>query len=233
MPTASITWSAANPVSIDWGDGSAAGSGSATGTATHTYADPGAHTITITDTVAGGTASQTVTCPVPPCALTVTNTPNAASATATVTTGLTSGYTIDWGDGSSVDGVLLNAPVSHTYGLSGSYAVSAHGTTFSGSACAGAVTVTVPTFTLAATTPVAGAAPLAVTVRIAPAGAAVLAGVPFEIDWGDGTAVTALTYGPGADTAVHTFTVAGSFTPRACRMDTAECSPLSGPVVVS
>lgn len=125
--TASVTYDNApnGPVTIDWGDGTAAVDGIEAATVTHAYADPGTYTITVASKAnPASLATSTVTAPL--MVLTATKTTGNAQSTDLLAENWTFGsVTIDWDDANPDgtnpgDGTTVTA---HVYTGSGSHTV--------------------------------------------------------------------------------------------------------------
>ncbi|MFE2934837.1 hypothetical protein ACFXG0_29875, partial [Streptomyces sp. NPDC059278] len=125
------TWDngANGPVSIDWGDGTAAVDGEAAGTQSHPYATDGEHTATVTSKAdANAKATVTFTTPFPPpvtnpTATVAEDTTDATGKTAALTwdNGANGPVSIDWGDGTAaVDGEAAGTQ-SHAYATDGEH----------------------------------------------------------------------------------------------------------------
>lgn len=125
--TASITYSngANGPVSINWGDGSAAVDGVAAATVTHEYADAGTYNIVVSSK-ANPASSTTIAVTAPLMVLTATETSGNANSTDLLVENWTAGsVVVDWGDGGPTgtnagDGTTVTA---HVYAAPGTYQI--------------------------------------------------------------------------------------------------------------
>jgi len=133
------------PVTINWGDGTAAQDGTETGTAvTHEYADPGTYNVVVASK-ANPASSSTIAVTAPLMVLTATETSGNANSTDLLVENWTAGsVVIDWGDGGPTgtnvgDGTTVTA---HVYGAPGTYTIVA--TDASDATRKGSVTVTIP-----------------------------------------------------------------------------------------
>lgn len=116
MPTASVTWVASNPVTVDWGDGSPAAPGPASGTATHVYTLSGPHAVTVTDSVSGLSVSSPINCAAPACVITAC-VDYTTGSTVLLSYDSTHPVTLAWGDGNTqpgAAGTVVNTV--HDYG---------------------------------------------------------------------------------------------------------------------
>lgn len=144
--TVSITYSngANGPVSINWGDGTAAQDGIAAATVTHEYADAGTYTVTVASK-ANPASSSAATVTAPLMVLTATETSGNANSTDLLAENWTAGaVTINWGDGGATstnpgDGTTVTA---HVYAAPGTYTIVA--TDDSDATRKGSVSVVIP-----------------------------------------------------------------------------------------
>jgi PKD repeat protein len=215
---------------IDFGDGTPV---SSTATTTHTYTNPGSYTVKLTLTnQAGLTATAnsvvTVTAAAPVAPVPVLNAPTAVlnvtptSGTATLVVNIDTsasqagarrtitGRTVDFGDGTSVNGT---ATTTHTYTQAGTYTVRLTLTNSAGLTATASSVVTVTAPVAVAPTPVLNATltstPLTVNIDTSASlggGNSTLVG--RTIDFGDGSW---LNYTP---TTTHTYAKAGSYAVR-------------------
>lgn len=227
-------------VTVTDGDGSTSpaavteAGGSGTASAIHTYAAPGAYTVTLTVTDDDGD-SGTTTLPsvvIDNPAPVVSGGPDAAVDEAAPYTGSGSftdqpgdawSATVDYGDGSGVQPLPLNADKSfalnHTYADNGSYTVTVTVSDSYGAAGTDTLTVTVGNVSPNVGAITAPADPVAV-------GVPVTISAPFTdpgnldthtalVDWGDGsTSPAGVTEAGGSGTAgaTHTYATAGIYT---------------------
>lgn len=207
MPsTATVTWTGPNPVDVNWGDGSPVATGQTSpGSLTHPYTTAGPHTVTLTDTLTGTTATQTVTCPV--CGITgATLTLVAPADPMTWNLGPMTNIngtplSVNWGDGTAVDSVPSGSSMTHTFSTPGAFTVTVTDPAIPG--CSAVVTggngdtpeviETPPTLLLACN-------PVGTSVATWTAST-----TPVTVDWGDGSAVETLNASP----ASHAWLTAG------------------------
>jgi PKD repeat protein len=207
--------------SIDFGDGTIVNAA----IASHSYASAGNYVVTarVTDNM-GMTSSTTqmvnIVANQPPVSR-LTVTPASGIAPVQVTADSTASSdadgkvvsgTISFGDGTVVSGQVA----SHTYSNGGTYTIIATVTDDRGASGTSLMTVTVaphaaPSVTLSVT-PLSGTAPVNVT-AFAWASSTSLATPSVVINWGDGSAVSS------ANTATHTYSLAGSYTVTATATD--------------
>jgi len=191
---------------LDWGDGTTDTlTGSASGTKTHAYKAPGTFPVTLS--APGVTpAQQVVTVTALPPTLTTTPTAAAPGQTITATAGNLNAeltYTLNWGDGTTVNLTTGSPTATHAYNLPGVFPVilSAPGVT----PVQQVVTVTAPA-------PALTVAPSTVTtgVVVTATAANLVSGLTYSLDWGDGTAADTLTGSTNA-TKTHTYALPGVF----------------------
>jgi PKD repeat protein len=203
--------------SWDFGDGSALDSSA---NPSHTYAAAGTYTAKLTVTDDDGasnstTVSITAVANVAPTAH-ASGTPTSGKTPLTVSfsssgstdsDGTITGYSWDFGDGSSLD---TSANPSHTYATAGTYTAKLTVTDDDGATDSGTVSVHVadnlPPTAVAAATPASGPAPLAVS--LSSTGSVDPDGTIASYDWDFGDS------SPHASTgsATHTYTAAGVYT---------------------
>ncbi len=206
---------------FDFGDGSPVVGPQAGSKANHTYAAAGSYTarVTVTDSVGASattSASVTVTQAAPPTAALTVN-PASGGAPLSVTadasgstpgTNPISGYTFNFGDGSTA-GPTSTPTVGHVFSSTGTFTVTLTVTDSAGASASASATVTVvaPPSARVSVSPSSGAAPISVTADASgssdPLG---IAGYTF--DFGDGSAAI----GPQtASVATHTYNSGGTF----------------------
>ena len=236
--------------SFNWGDGSPATVVSAPAqTATHAYAAAGTYTVTLTATDTGSLTSAPVTksiavvgdaAPIANLAVTQLSSPaltvsaSAAGSTDTDPWPIAS-YSFNWGDGSAA--TVVNAPTqtaTHTYAAVGTYTVTLTATD------SGNLTSTPVTKSIAVVVDAAPIASLAVTQLTTPmltvsssaAGSTDTDPWPiasYSFDWGDGSPATVVN--APAQTAIHTYGAAGTYTVTLVATDTGALA--SAPVTKS
>jgi len=233
--TVTVTFSATDPdgsissFSVNWGDGSAVDSLPGTATSdTHSYGSGGSFTITVTATdnsgsQGSGTSSETVSSPLAPTVNITSVTPNPADTGATVTVTFTvsstlpvSGITVNWGDGTTFDGLAATATSdTHVYTSTGSSKSQNFTVTVSATNSAGtgsttsqeAVNDRSPVVIITSVTPNPANTGVTITVSFNSTDAdGIVSGI--TVNWGDSTAVDSL---PGAATSdTHTYASTGN-----------------------
>ena len=194
--------------SLDWGDGTVATLGGANGKATakHSYASPGTYLVKLSlGGVPAVTATENVRAPAP----TLSLDPNPALVGQAVTASLGNllpnlPYTLDWGDGTTtpVNGSGGKASAKHTYTAPGVFIVklSADG-------------ITPVTASLSVRPPAAGLSvdpnPATVGQDVTATMSSLLPGLPYTLNWGDGTSVPVT--GSGTASAKHKYAAPGVF----------------------
>jgi hypothetical protein len=195
---------------IEWGDGSDIQSftTAADGTASlvHTYTANGVYTVTVRRAdVDSFRARQAVAVPVgadPTVTVTGANT-DATGQTASLTynNAPNGPVTINWGDGTTVDGVE-SATVTHPYTTAGAHTITV--TSKSNPAASTTVTVTTPLMVLTATETTGNASSTDLLAENFTAG-------PVTVNWGDSTATSA-NPGDGTTVSAHVYAAPGSYT---------------------
>jgi PKD repeat protein len=214
-----VTASVSNLVSsltytLNWGDGTTDTiTGSTTAQKTHTYLQARTYSVSLTS---GGTTpvSSSVTVAMPVAGLT------ASSNGLTVTVDLTRlvpavTYTLDWGDGSATE-TVLGADVrtlTHRYAATGIYILRLN-----------AEGMPPATVTLQVQVASPGVDLTAIGLQVTALISGVEVGLPYTINWGDGTqeALTAITL-------THTYALPGTYT---VEVGTSGVVPTSKPVLV-
>lgn len=212
---------------VNWGDGSAVEAltvGAGTFSGSHVYADSGAYNLSVTVRDNGGLSdSDVMVVTVDNVAPTLTVTGDstvAVDADYTLNLGVSdpgvdtvSQWSINWGDG-NVEVVAGNpASVTHAYAVTGAFAVVATATDEDGSYAAAAVNVTASWAPVLAglvdeTFNEGGTLNLAATFSDGDA----VDSHTATVDWGDGSAVEALTVGVGVLSGSHVYADNGQHT---------------------
>ena len=205
---------------INWGDGT--GNQTLTGnpsSATHVYANAGPYTITASATENEGTFSATplaVTAEVVPPTVTISG-PSTVNEEATYTLNLSAtgepsnhpitGWTINWGDGTSSQTLTGNpSSVTHVYASAGSYTITASATENEGTFSASPLHVTVkmipPTVTISGPSSVNEGSTYTLDLSAVgePANHPITS---WTINWGDGSAPQTVTGNPSSVTHVY------------------------------
>ena len=213
---------------FNFGDGSQPVGPQPSATAAHVYASGGSYTVTVTVADSAGasaSASANVLAGSPVAALTVT--PAAGRAPLAVTADASgssdalaiTGYTFDFGDGSSV-GPQVSSSATHTYNSGGSFMLRVTVVDSAGATATRTQVVSVgsPTASLAVN-PNTGGAPLAVTANAS--GSTDPIGITsYTFNFGDGA-----TAGPqSTSSATHTYTTTGTYTVTVIVADSAGAS---------
>jgi PKD repeat protein len=235
--TVTVTFSATDPdgtissFSVDWGDGTAFDTLPGTATSdTHAYGSGGSFTITVnardnSGSAGSGTISETVSAPLAPTVNVTSVTPDPVNTGATVTVTFTvsstlpvTSITVNWGDGTTPDGLAATATSdTHVYASTGdsksrnfTITVSANNSAGTGS---GSIQETVndrgPTVTITGVSPNPSNTGSIITATFTSSDVdGTVLGI--TVNWGDGTAVDNLPVTATSDT--HTYASTGAST---------------------
>lgn len=221
--------------SIDWGDGTTGTATGRTGSVGHAFAAAGAKTVTVTATDDdGATHVRTVSATVQARTLDATvNAPAWADEGSThqVTfsaagTDTVSGWTVNWGDGTTSTLAAGTTSAGHAYANEGAFTVTVTATgTYTSDAATAAVTVlnVAPTATASGNATATEGSPYTLDLSAADPGA--LDAIAWTIDWGDGTTTAAT---GRAAVATHVYGDNGVYTVKATARDDGNLSAGAG-----